>query len=151
MGANHADFQGANSPITPAICKHCGKEISTDQIARIGLDNGATYLFPPKAPSFRRDENFKGYSEHDWGHKGLSDIVLNGEGTLGQLANDPEWNHKAEPLDGRSHDEDYHYHAFKTRMGNIAKGADPTESMELAMKPYSHTARSIARDGFGVV
>ena len=151
MTRNNADFQGGNSPITAATCKHCGKGIFSSNTARLRLDNGATYLFPPKEPSFRYDKDYKGYHAHDWGHEGMSEMVMNNEASLGDFAKDPEWNHTPEPADGRSHEEEYQYQAFNTRMGNIAKGISPSESMELAMKPNTHTAHSIQRNGFGVV
>lgn len=139
----NSEFQGGSAgsnALTPATCKHCGQEVSTN-IARIGLDNGATYLFAP-------------HEKKSWFHTGVSHMVLNGEATLNELKaaerKDPG-KHEAEPADGRTHEQDYEHHAFVTRMDNIAKGIDPKESMELAMKPNTHTAYSIGKSGFGVV
>jgi hypothetical protein len=137
MGRNNADFAGGSNSLTPTVCKHCGTEISTN-VATIRLDNGAIYLFPPK-------------EKQEWYHPAVGEMVLNNAATLSELKRDPDWKHTPEPADGRTHEQDYERHVLETRMHNISKGIDPRESMELAMKPHTHTAYSIGKNGFGVV
>jgi len=135
------EFKYAAGPVEPTVCKHCGKEISTGTVSRIRLPNGAVYLWPMNTHASRQA----------WTHRGLSDIVLRGEGSLKELGADPEWNHEAEPLDGRSHEDDYARHVMDVRMHNILNGADPKETENLARSNF-HIAHSLKEGkGFGII
>jgi len=133
------EFKYAAGPLEAATCKTCGAEISTN-VAKTKLPNGAVYLYP------------KGEGDQStWHHPAVANMVLNNEATLSGLKGDAEWDHEAEPADGRSHEEDYAYHVFKVRNQNIANGCDPKESENFASNDFNIKHDLRKGGNFGVV